>query len=237
MTILSYGNLSNLFHIVGVRHITLIDSGRVSFSNPTRQSLFTYDDARQHKFKAIAAATALQQIFPDVNAKGIVCTIPMPGHTLSTPDAVKDSDTSIVETDIMRTPEILTTRPASDIITYLDRLVFQHDVCFALTDSREARWLPTMLCAHHDKILINSALGFDSCLVMRHGHGLPSVSECSEDSIHTDLSSDQDNKSMDSYRLGCYFCTDITAASNSQRDRTLDQQCTVTRPGIAFFTM
>lgn len=49
----------------GVRHITFVDSGRVSYSNPVRQSLFEFADCIDGgKPKAEAAAASLKRIFP-----------------------------------------------------------------------------------------------------------------------------------------------------------------------------
>ncbi|KAI8359877.1 E1-like protein-activating enzyme Gsa7p/Apg7p [Choanephora cucurbitarum] len=166
----------------GVRHITFVDNGRVSFSNPVRQPLYQFKDALQSQFKAETAADQLRQIQPTVVSKGYDLTIPMPGHPSS--DEALEQDR-----------------------TQLARLIEQHDVIYLLTDSRESRWFPTMLGAYYKKLVINSALGFDTFLVMRHGSTLS--------------------------HLGCYFCNDIVAPTDSLTDRTLDQQCTVTRPGLA----
>jgi len=51
----------------GVRNITFIDNGKISFSNPVRQSLFNFEDCLDGgKSKSIAAAESLKKIFPGV---------------------------------------------------------------------------------------------------------------------------------------------------------------------------
>nr|QDA69641.1 ubiquitin-like modifier-activating protein ATG7 [Crassostrea gigas] len=189
----------------GVRTITLVDNGRVSYSNPVRQSLFQFEDCvKGGKPKAEAAAEAMKKIFPGVNAKGLSLSIPMPGH------AVPESAIEGVKKDVET----------------LQDLVNSHDAVFLLLDTRESRWLPTLMAAEKQKIVICSALGFDTYLVMRHG-----VRSDTEGADPAPLSS---YSSIPGDQLGCYFCNDVVAPGNSLKDRTLDQQCTVSRPGISY---
>lgn len=174
----------------GVREITFVDNGRVSYSNPVRQPLFAFKDCysdvnRQGAPKAERASAALKEIFPAVKSTGYNLTVPMIGHPVSEGSSMEEN------------------------YNLLAQLFDEHDVVFLLMDSRESRWLPTVMGLAHKKIVINAALGFDSYLVMRHG------------------SLDMEN------RLGCYYCNDVVAPSDSLLDRTLDQMCTVTRPGGA----
>ncbi|KAG0198291.1 Autophagy protein 7 [Mortierella sp. GBA30] len=122
-------------------------------------------------------------------------SIPMPGHPISS--QLYDN----VQKDVAK----------------LEELFDQHDVIFLLMDSRESRWLPSVLGARMKKIVINAALGFDTFLVMRHGVG-------QDREYHS---------TTGSVPLGCYFCNDVVAPTDSLSDRTLDQQCTVTRPGLS----
>ncbi|KAI8911106.1 hypothetical protein EDD86DRAFT_246442 [Gorgonomyces haynaldii] len=125
--------------------------------------------------------------FSNPDSTGHEFSIPMPGHVADSPNSI------------------------SNQTGRLESLIAGHDVIFLLTDSRESRWLPTLLGSYHNKLVINAALGFDSFLVMRHGM----------------------RNEIPSKRLGCYFCNDVVAPVDSLSERPLDQQCTVTRPGLS----
>ncbi|KAL0277916.1 UNVERIFIED_CONTAM: hypothetical protein PYX00_005031 [Menopon gallinae] len=180
----------------GVQHITLVDYGNVSYSNPVRQSLFKFRDIG--KSKAETAAAALREINPNVHSRGIKLRIPMPGHPVG---PFKEEIKKAIE--------------------MLEGLIEDHSAIFLLLDSRESRWLPTMIAAAKEKLVLNAALGFDSFLVMRHGVRSEKFPE------------NKDSKILTGSRLGCYFCNDVTAPGDSSKSRTLDQQCTVTRPGMS----
>ncbi|KAL4746772.1 hypothetical protein BDW72DRAFT_210161 [Aspergillus terricola var. indicus] len=173
----------------GVRKITFVDNGSVSFSNPVRQPLFNFADCLNGGAKkAYRASQALSEIYPGVESVGHVLAVPMAGHP------VLDAEKTKADFQVLK------------------GLMDDHDVIILLMDTRESRWLPTVMGKAAGKIVMNAALGFDTFVVMRHG---------------------VTNEEHPEEELGCYFCNDVVAPMNSQKDQTLDQQCTVTRPGVA----
>ncbi|XP_053324577.1 ubiquitin-like modifier-activating enzyme ATG7 [Spea bombifrons] len=200
----------------GVRHITFVDNAKISYSNPVRQPLYEFEDCLGGgTSKALAAAAKLQKIFPGVTSNGFNMSIPMPGHP------VNFSQETLIQ--------------AQDEVEKLEQLIAEHDVIFLLMDTRESRWLPTVIAASQRKLVINAALGFDTFVVMRHGLKKPRIEDagdsCAE--ISCDLQGSSLFSNIPGYKLGCYFCNDVVAPGDSTRDRTLDQQCTVSRPGLS----
>ncbi|GAB7360791.1 hypothetical protein MBLNU230_g0778t1 [Neophaeotheca triangularis] len=224
----------------GVRKITFVDNGKVSYSNPVRQPLYDFKDCMDGGVnKAERAAEALEEIYPGIKAEGHTLSVPQAGHQIT--------DEKRAEADFNK----------------LKALINTHDAIFLLMDTRESRWLPTLMAKAAGKIAINAALGFDTYVVMRHGLRAsqpssttkPIKARSAEGTVTTHPASEPDplaaaasdpveapsspqeftsNRDQNSYEdLGCYFCNDVVAPGDSLRSATLDQQCTVTRPGIA----
>uniref|UniRef100_A0A096LQD5 Ubiquitin-like modifier-activating enzyme ATG7 n=1 Tax=Poecilia formosa TaxID=48698 RepID=A0A096LQD5_POEFO len=203
----------------GVRHITFVDNAKISYSNPVRQPLYEFEDCLGGgKSKATAAVDRLTKIFPGVSAEGYNMSIPMPGHPVNFSQA--------------------TLSQAQKDVVQLEKLISEHDVVFLLMDTRESRWLPTVIAASKRKLVVNAALGFDTFVVMRHGLKKPPVSQTSSSSstpagAAPGVPGSSLFSNIPGHKLGCYFCNDVVAPGDSTRDRTLDQQCTVSRPGLA----
>ncbi|XP_047390973.1 ubiquitin-like modifier-activating enzyme ATG7 isoform X2 [Sciurus carolinensis] len=153
-----------------------------------------------------------------MNARGFNMSIPMPGHPVNFSS--------------------VTLEQARKDVEQLEQLIESHDVIFLLMDTRESRWLPAVIAASKRKLVINAALGFDTFVVMRHGLKKPKQQGagdlCPSHSVASaDLLGSSLFANIPGYKLGCYFCNDVVAPGDSTRDRTLDQQCTVSRPGLA----
>lgn len=220
----------------GVRKISFADNARVSYSNPVRQPLYNFQDCQSGGArKAERAAATLKEIYPGVNSQGHCLSVPMAGHPIMDEEKVRKDYQKLKE------------------------LIAEHDAIFLLMDTRESRWLPTLMGKAAGKLVINAALGFDTWVVMRHGqreitpakrdaegakishaYEIPSpIKAAASDPIELPKSRTYSNehkkatKSSQGEELGCYFCTDVVAPANSLKSATLDQQCTVTRPGCA----
>ena len=110
-----------------------------------------FDDCLEGgKPKAECAATSLKKIYPGIvsffhleiclsptfdtqDATGHALSIPMPGHP------------------IPNNPSSLTNAKAD--VVKLEKLIDEHDAVFLLMDSRESRWLPTVIAASKGKVI------------------------------------------------------------------------------------
>jgi len=168
----------------GVKTISFVDSGSVSFSNPVRQPLFTFQDCiGGNTMKATAAAQALKDIYPGVNATGYDMTVPMAAHPFS------EAQEPAVKRDYEKLKELFAT----------------HDAIFLLMDTRESRWLPTVMGKSMGKIVMNAALGFDTYVVMRHGVK-PAKFEAA--------AKENGEKVEKGAELGCYYCNDVVVPAD-----------------------
>lgn len=135
-----------------------------------RQPLFDFKDCLDGGAKkAFRAAEALAEIYPGVDSTGHCISVPMAGHPITDEKSVK-----------------------ADFET-LRGLIESHDAIFLLMDTRESRWLPTVMGKAAGKIVMNAALGFDTFVVMRHG-------------VRMDAHPEDE--------LGCYFCNDVVAPAD-----------------------
>ncbi|XP_062311975.1 ubiquitin-like modifier-activating enzyme ATG7, partial [Osmerus eperlanus] len=136
-------------------------------------------------------------------------SIPMPGHP------VNFSEETMAQ--------------ARRDVEQLETLVSQHDVVFLLMDTRESRWLPTVIGASKRKLVMNAALGFDTFVVMRHGLKSSRPAEAGDSASSSSASSSTPSSSaatpastapvtgsslfsnIPGHKLGCYFCNDVVA--------------------------
>ncbi|CRH00131.1 autophagy-related protein 7, putative [Plasmodium relictum] len=242
----------------GIQNLTFIDNSRVSFSNVSRQYLYTISDAECYnnigEYKSIAAKNNLLKISPDLNITAKVIDIPMPGHL------------NYLKGDIENT------------MNELDELIENHDVVFLLTDSKESRYFPCLIIAEKqynslkeiNKILReekkkkplfkdNNAMlytddftheymkicgkdlleenDFDRYLfynnIITNVEKLPKLPPLG---ITVAIGFDSFLVLRHSYlyfKAACYFCNDMHSPSDSLSNRTIDEKCTVTRSGIS----
>lgn len=135
-----------------------------------RQPLFGFKDCLEGGAKkAQRAAEALKEIYPGVDSTGHVMSVPMAGHPVTEVPRVRKE------------------------FEQLKELIYSHDAIFLLMDTRESRWLPTVMGKAAGKIVMNAALGFDTFVVMRHG-------------VKNEANRDAE--------LGCYFCNDVVAPAD-----------------------
>ena len=224
-------NLARLLIAYGIKNITFLDNGYVNYSNLARQSLFnieSFDEQDKGIPKVEAAKMNLLKVSPDANIETAHLNVPMPGHYIKT----EQLNNSLED------------------LNKLEILVKTHDVIFNVFDSREARYFPTILSALYGKLCISVGIGYESFVIVKHGNYKSGFYEkvleevakthnekIPEEKLENNIENNTENELEWKPELlsdnGCFFCSDYLPPTDSMSNRSLDQQCTVSRPGIS----
>lgn len=228
-------NLARLLVAYGIKNFTFLDNSYVSYSNLARQSLFnieSFDEQDKGLPKVEAAKINLLKIAPDAKVETVHLNVPMPGHY------AKSDQIDAVLADLDK----------------LEELVRTHDVIFNVFDSREARYFPTILSALHGKLCMSIGVGYESFVIVKHGNYgtsfytevLDQIANDPVDQILEDKADLEEPKIAKTEDIewqpkllndnGCFFCSDYLPPTDSMTNRALDQQCTVSRPGISMIS-
>ncbi|EKX74104.1 autophagy protein, putative [Theileria equi strain WA] len=170
----------------GIGDFTIVDNGTVS--NATRQGLYTHEDCLKRTPKVEAANTMIKRIRPDANVKSLFLRIPMPGHYESQEDI-------------------------NNAVNAMEEIMDSCDVLFLSTDSKESRWLPSLLASvrnfkgDNTPLVISVGLAFDSLMIIRH--------------------------SFREFVGACYFCSESSVLQDTISGRPIDETCTIVKPGIS----
>ncbi|KAF5153472.1 ThiF family protein [Theileria parva strain Muguga] len=169
----------------GVETFVLVDSGFVT--NSTRQSLYTHKYCYTNTPKVDAAERMIFKIKPDCKLTIVNTEIPMIGHTYC---------------DNYLNKQLQNTKA----------IVASSDVIVLATDSKESRWLPSLISSQMNMrgekcpLVVSAGLGFDSFMIVRH--------------------------SYKEFKGSCYFCSESQAPIDTITGRPFDETCTVVKAGI-----
>ncbi|CDR94245.1 hypothetical protein, conserved [Babesia bigemina] len=202
----------------GARNFVVIDYAKVT--NATRQCLFNSRDSIDQAYKATLACQEIKRIRPDADAIPVNMFVPMPGMFFGLSSQIHHLVGHFIYEEDLRAS-----------YTTLTNIMLKCDVVFLATDSKESRWLPSLIGAAHrfhsaevnsgvldeanpngelrenrrGPLVISTGLTFDTFMVIRHGYG--------------------------GFYGGCYFCSDVQWPEDSISSRPVDETCTLVKPG------
>ena len=243
-------NLGRALSAYGVSHFTFLDYGRVSMSNLARQSLFVVENINQEGVglpKAEAAKLMMKRIIPTLEVEAVNLRVPMPGHFIG------EADIEPIYQDLLKLEELIRshdlvfnvfdTREARYFPTVISALFnvqcvsigIGYDSFVNVIHGRSealSKKIQSSLESPQEETQKEESKPEEKILAEE----IKKVSLEEEDKKEKKgLDDSSANLTLENY--GCFFCSDYLPPSDTMSNRTLDQMCTVSRPGISMIAV